>query len=494
MTNHHRICRGDACVARAVRAACVAVLIAALGCSLNPATGERQFVIISEQQEIAMGREADVGIQQQMGLYPDEDLQHYVQELGGELAAGSEKPDLPWTFRVLDDPIVNAFALPGGYIYVTRGILTHFNSEAELASVLGHEIGHVTGRHGAERMSTAQIATLGLGVAAIASEDFRPYAGLASQGLGLLFLKFGRDDERQADELGLRYMTRGNYDPNEMPRVFETLGRVSAAHGGGRIPAWLSTHPDPGNRAARIAEQTRALPPEQQQGKINRDSYLARLEGMPFGQNPREGYVIGSAFYHPDLAFQLTFPEGWKVVNQRQTVGGISPDQDALVVLTLAEEGDADEGFQKFFSQEGLERGQSWRRSFYYFRTVPPETQQQQQQQKLQGLVGFVSHGGQLFRLLSYTSDDKWPGYGRPLQQSLASFKRLTDRRYLDVEPKRVRLVKIDRAMTLEEFNRRYPSTVDLAELAIVNGVGEGARFEAGRNVKRIVGGKLPTS
>ncbi len=470
----------------------LAALLAALGCSVNPATGERQFVIISEQQEIAMGREADVGIQQQMGLYPDEEMQRYIQELGADLASRSEKPDLPWTFRVLDDPIVNAFALPGGFIYVTRGILSHFNSEAELASVLGHEIGHVTGRHGAERMSTAQVASLGLGVAAIASEDFRPYAGLASQGLGLLFLKFGRDDERQADDLGLRYMVRGNFDPNQMPGVFRTLGRVSAAQGGGRIPAWLSTHPDPGNRATRIAEQTRALPPEQQQGTINRDGYLARLEGMTFGQNPREGYAIGNAFYHPDLAFQLTFPEGWKVINQRQAVYALSPNQDAVVVLTLASEGSADEGFQNFFSQEGLERGQSWRRSFYYFRTQPPEGQQQQR--RIQGLVGFKTHGGQLYRLLSYTPDDKWQGYGRPLQQSVASFRRLSDRKYLDVEPKRVRLINLDRAMTLAEFNRRYPSTVDLAELAIVNGVEEDTRLEAGRKMKRIVGGKLPTS
>jgi predicted Zn-dependent protease len=469
-----------------------AALIASLGCSVNPATGERQFVLIGEQQEIAMGREADVGIQQQMGLYPDEDVQRYVERLGKDMASRSERPDLPWTFRVLDDPIVNAFALPGGYVYVTRGILTHFNSEAELASVLGHEIGHVTGRHGAERMSTAQIASLGLGVAAIASEDFRPYAGVASTGLGLLFLKFGRDDERQADDLGLRYMTYANYDPNEMPGVFRTLERVSATQGGGRIPAWLSTHPDPGNRAVRIAEQTRALPPDQQHGTVNRDAYLAQLEGMTFGQNPREGYVVGSTFYHPGLAFQLTFPDGWKVVNQRQAVYALSPGEDAAVVLSLAEQGNPDQGFQAFFGQQGLERGQSWRRSFYYFRTVPPETQQQAQ--KYQGLVGFQSHGDQLLRLLSYTADSRWTGYSRTLQESLASFRRLTDRRYLDVQPKRVQVIALDRAMTLEEFNRRYPSTVDLRELAILNGVDEGTRLEAGRKVKRIVGGELPTS
>ncbi len=468
-----------------------------LGCSVNPATGQRQLVLMGEQQEIAIGQENDQAIVAQMGLYGDEELQTYIQDLGASLAARSERPELPWTFRVLDDPIVNAFALPGGYIYVTRGILTHFNSEAELASVLGHEIGHVTGRHGVERMSKAQLAGIGLMVGTVAAGDkYRGLADLAGQGLGLLFLKFSRDDERQADDLGLRYMTRGQYDPTEMPKVFNTLGRVSAAQGAGRIPGWLSTHPDPGNRAVRISEQISALPAESQSGRVNRGTYLARLESMTFGANPREGYAIGSAFYHPDLQFRLDFPEGWKVVNQRQAVGAISPQEDAVVVLTLAQEGSANEAFDTFFSQEGLERGDPWRRSFRYFRTVPPDPQpgQQQQQQRILGLVGFVDHGGQLFRLLSYTADERWQGYGRPMQGSLASFRNLTDRRYIDVEPKRVRVVKLDRAMTLGEFDRRYPSTVDLQALAILNGVAEDEQLEAGRLVKRVVGGELPQS
>ncbi len=467
-----------------------------LGCSVNPATGQRQLVLVGEQQEIAIGKENDQAIVAQMGLYGDDELQTYIQNLGASLAARSERPDLPWTFRVLDDPIVNAFALPGGYIYLTRGILTHFNSEAELASVIGHEIGHVTGRHGVERMSKAQLAGIGLMVGTIAAGDkYRGLADLAGQGLGLLFLKFSRDDERQADDLGLRYMTRGKYDPSEMPNVFNTLGRVSAAQGAGRIPGWLSTHPDPGNRATRISEQIGGLPAEAQSGMVNRDTYLARLESMTFGADPREGYAIGSAFYHPDMQFRLDFPEGWKVVNQRQAVGAISPQEDALVVLTLAQEGSASEAFNAFFSQEGLERGDSWRRSFRYFRTVPPEAQPgQQEQQQILGLVGFVDHGGQLFRLLSYTSDERWQGYGRTLQGALASFRNLTDRRYLDVEAARVRVVKLDRAMTLGEFQRRYPSTVDLQALAILNGVAEDGRLEAGRLVKRVVGGELPKS
>ncbi len=464
--------------------------VLASGCSVNPATGERQLILLSESQEIAIGKQNDQQIVQQMGLYQDDEWQSYIQELGSNLAKRSERPDLPWTFRVIDDPIVNAFALPGGYIYVTRGILSHFNSEAELVSVLGHEIGHVTGRHGAERMSKAQLATVGIGVAAIASEDFRQYAGLAQQGLGLLFLKFSRDDEREADDLGLRYLVRGQYNPYEMPKVFQTLDRVSASAGGGRVPGWLATHPAPANRAARISEQVAQLADEQQSGTIERDRYLSRLENVTFGTNPREGYSIGGTFYHPDMAFALDFPEGWQIVNQRQAVGALSPQKDAIVVLTLASESSPDAAMQAFFNQQGIERGDAWRNAFRYFRTQP----QQEGAQRMVGLVGFMPHQGQLFQLMSYTGDDHWTGHRQTLQGSLATFRKLTQRRYLDVEPAHVKVVKLARDSTLEEFNRRYPSSIELDKLAILNGVTASQRLPAGTLVKQVTGGKLPDS
>ncbi len=460
------------------------------GCSVNPATGQRQLSLIGEQGEINMGREADQQISAQMGLYPDEGWQTYIQELGAEIAATSERPQLPWTFRVIDDPIVNAFALPGGFIYVTRGILTHFNSEAELASVLGHEIGHVTGRHGVEQQSKAQIAGIGLAVgAAVAGPQYGGLVDAAGQGLGLLFLKFGRDHEREADDLGLRYMTRDGFCPDEMPKVFRTLERVSAAQGAGRVPGWLSTHPDPGNRATRISQQIAALPPDPDRTKINREAYLEKLGNMTYGSDPREGYAVGNTFYHPEMTFQLSFPEGWKIINQRQLVAAVSPGQDAVVVLTQASEGSPEEAHRAFFSQQNIERGESWRSGFNYFRT-PVNAQQR----RAVGLAGHFNYGGQVFRLYTYTSDDKWQPYGRSMEGSVGSFKRLTQRRYLDVEPAKVEIVQLDRAMTLAEFDRRHPSSIELAKLAIVNGVAEDARLERGMHVKRIVGGELPDS
>lgn len=457
-------------------------------CSVNPATGQRQLALMSEAQEIQLGREADGEISAQMGLYPDEELQRYVQDLGLKLARTSERPNLPWQFRVVDDPVVNAFALPGGFIYVTRGILSHLNSEAELVGVLGHEIGHVTGRHGVEQMSKAQLAQVGLIATAVAWEDFRPYAQYASAGLGLLFLKFGRDDERQADDLGLRYLARNAYEPDEMPKVFRTLDRVSNG-AGGRVPNWLSTHPAPEDRVQRLTQAIATLPPESQQGAVNREPYLQRLDGLVFGDNPREGFFKDNTFYHPGMAFQLSFPAGWKTQNQKQAVVAVSPTEDAAVVLSLAGAESPEAAEQGFFQQQGIERGSLWQQGFYNFRRMPA---QGTQEQELRGIVGFFEYGGSVFALRGFSLGERWQNHGRAVTDALASFQRLRDKRYLNVQPARVELVRLSSAMTLAEFQQRYPSSITLDRLAIVNGFDPQQRLEAGTSVKRVLGGQIP--
>jgi predicted Zn-dependent protease len=468
--------------------AIVGCLVLAVGCSINPATGKRQLTLISEQQEVALGLDEAKKAVAQYGRYSDDELQEYVSQLGLRLAAASERPDLPWGFTVVDDPVVNAFALPGGQIFVTRGILAHFNSEAELASVLGHEIGHVTGRHSVEQMSTAQLANLGLGVAMIASEDVRPYAGMAAQGLQLMFLKFSRDDESESDELGLRYMTNVGYDPSEMPKMFVTLDRISAAQGGGRIPVWASTHPNPDRREEITYERIGTLPPDKQSGTVNRDGYLRKIDGIVFGDDPRQGYFIGNRFYHPELEFQLAFPDGWQRMNTRQFVAAVSPEQDAIVQLTLGRGDSAAAAEREFFSSQAVERGAAWNDNFHNFQTVPS----QQRPTVVRGLIGFLELEGRVYQLVGYTRDDHWSTRQSVTQSSLASFGRLAGRRYLDVDPKRIELVELPERMTIATFHQRYPSTVDLEALAIANGVAADAVLERGTLVKRIVGGRLP--
>ncbi len=473
--------------ARRTRWAGISLLLIA-ACTMNPATGQRQLTLMSQAQEIQMGRQTHPEVLAAFGAYDDPEWQAYIQELGAKIAATSERPELDWTFTVLDDPVVNAMALPGGFIYVNRGILANFNSEAELASVLGHEIGHVTARHSVEQMSRAQLAQLGLGVAAVASEEFRQYAGLASQGLGILFLKFGRDDENQSDALGLRYMVRSGYDPHQMPKVFQTLDRVSQSQGMRGNPEWMSTHPDPGNRVQNIAARISQLPPEQRQGTVGRESYMERINGMVYGNDPRQGYTIGQTYYHPVLAFKVEFPDQWQIINQRQAVGALSPNRDAAVVLTLSDKDSPRAAFEAFFAQQGVQRGSNQGRNLFTFRAFDPQTGVS----KADGLIGFVEHNGQVYQLMGYTAAETWRSYAGNMQRSLASFADVTQRRYLEVEPKKIDVVTLKSSMTLTEFARRYKTSAEVSELAILNGVDPDTTLEKGTLVKRIVGGELP--
>jgi len=471
------------------------VLLAGLsagGCATNPATGARQIMLVSESQEIAMGRDYDRQVVATIGLYPDSGLQRYLQQFGRRLAATSERPNLPWTFRVVDDPVVNAFALPGGFIYVTRGILGHLNSEAELAGVVGHEIGHVTARHSVSQMSKQQLAQLGLAVGAIASPELGRYAGLASQALGVLFLKYSRDNESQADELGLRYLRRGAYDPRELPHVFEMLTRVSQAQGGGRVPEWLATHPNPENRRGRIEQDIAALPQTFTGTAVNRDSYLRRLDGLVFGTNPREGYFRGSEFFHPELRFRITFPEGWTTSNQKQAVGATSPGQDARVELSLAKEASADEGVRAFLGQQGTTGGDPTRASIGGLPAVSASFAVATDDGTLRGTVVCVEHGHAVYRIAGYAVATRWPDYQGTVERALQSFRPLTDPAALGVQPQRLDIVTLDRRTTIVELARQRSSPVSPATLALLNQVEPETPLEPGRLVKWVVGPPLP--
>jgi predicted Zn-dependent protease len=469
-------------------AAAVAAMIA---CATNPATGKKQLMLVSEAQEIAMGKEADQEAVAAYGLYADPKVQAYVNALGQRLAAKSERPSLPWSFKVVDDPAVNAFALPGGYIYVTRGIMAHLRSEAELVAVVGHEIGHVTGRHSASQMSKQQLAMGGLVLGMAVVPELQRFGGLAQQGLGLLFLKFGRDDENQADELGLRYMTRVDYDPREMLEVFGVLDGVTRAEGGGaRMPDWLSTHPSPGNRLARIQGQIAATGVSGT--VVRRAEYLRRLDGMVFGENPREGFFRENAFYHPDLRFQLSFPRGFQTQNQKQAVVGVSEAQDAMIALTLAAGASAEEAARQFFSQQGVQAGRSGRDTIGGLPAYTAFFEAATEQGVLRGEVSFVSYDGKIYRILAYTPAARFSAYQNAFDAAIRSFSRLTDSRYLNVQPKRLELVNPDRQMGLPEFGRVYPSTVELGTIGLINGIGANQMFPRGELAKRVVGGLLP--
>jgi predicted Zn-dependent protease len=447
--------------------------------------------LISESQEIEMGRAYSEEVEASMTVYGDAELQRYVERVGLGLAAVSERPTLPWSFKVIDDGAVNAFALPGGFLYLTRGILTHFNSEAELAAVLGHEIGHVTARHSVEQLSRAQLGSLVLGVGSIVSEDVRRFGGLAQAGLALAFLSYGREDEHQADMLGVRYALRDRYDPREAVAVHEMLGRQTTARGGSGVPNWLSTHPSSADRIQRLQAQVDTIPAAALAGtRIGHDDLLAQVDGVEFGVNPRHGFFRNDRFYHADLAFEMQFPSGWETANLTNAVVAQSPQDDAIIELTLTTGGHA-AAAQAFFAQTGVRRGNVATSSIHGFPATTGEFRVGTDRGPLEGAVTFLDYGGRTYRILGYTVENRLSTYRGAFSAAAGSFDRLTDPSILSVQPLRIDLLTVQRSTTIAAMAaaRRAPITAD--ELAILNGLELNETIEPGTTIKWVVG-ELP--
>jgi predicted Zn-dependent protease len=457
------------------------LLLLLVGCATNPATGERQLILISEAQEIQMGLQQDEALVESGAVVDAPELTAYIDEIGKRMAAATERPDLPWSFRVMDDGIVNAFAMPGGFIYFTRGILAHLTSEAQLATVMGHEIGHVTARHSAEQLSRMQVAQVGYGVAGILAPD---YAGLLGLPLQLLFLSYSRSDESQSDELGLRYMTRLNYDPRPAPAVFEMLGRASG--GGDRIPEWQSTHPDPDRRAAelRAAISEMTIPADARLGQVE---YTQRLDGLMFGPNPREGFFRGDEFLHPDLAFRIVFPSGWSKENGRVAVQAMAPQEDALVAVTHGQADTPEASAEAFLSQEAVSGSRPRGVRVGGFEGVATDFAIVDGSQRLVGRGLWVLTDDTVLFFVGLSTELRWDGYANTIDASLGSIGRVTDRAVLDVQPDRLDVVVLPRAMTAAQFVERYPTVVDLDTIVLINQWYEGASLPAGTAVKRVV-------
>jgi predicted Zn-dependent protease len=461
------------------------ISLLAAACATNPATGKSEISLVSESQEIEMGKQGAQETLASMPLVADSNVQRYVRRVAMELVGVAERPNLPWNFYVLDDAAVNAFAYPGGFIFITRGILTHMNSEAELAGVLGHEIGHVTARHTASQMTKQQLAQIGLVAGSVLSSTVASMAGAASQGLGMLFMKFGRDAEYQADELGFRYMTKDGYDPRAMSSMFQMLQRQSAMGGQGRLPEWQSTHPDPENRVAKNDQRVGTFQASTGTLKVNRDPFLQVIDGLTFGEDPRQGYFENNVFYHPNFKLKFTFPQGWKTQNLPASVIGASPEQDAVVRLGIGK-GSPQQALQQFMGQQGIQAGRASTNPINGLPAATSEFSAQTEQGQVSGIISYVQHSGQTFQVLAYTTAQKYQGYVNSLLGSVQSMSQLTEASKLNVQPVRIDIVKISKDMTIDAFNRDYPSRLPLEYVAIINGVEPGALLKAGTSVKQV--------
>ena len=316
------------------------------GCAQNPVSGKNDFVTMSEDSEISVGRENHPKIMAEYGRYEDEALQRYVQSVGERLAAVSHRKELIYRFTVLDSPVINAFSLPGGYIYITRGLMAYLNSEAELAAVLGHEIGHVTARHGVRQQSAAQAANIGYVLGTILVPELR---GVGSQDLfnmlgGALLSGYGREHELESDGLGAEYLARAGYDPKAMLDVIRvlknqaTFAAMEAKRQGKQPRAYhgvFATHPDNDTRLQSVVgAANRYVVPNAQ---LKRDVYFDTINGMSFGDSPRQGVRSGRHFYHADMGFAVSFPEGWRINNLPARLQAVADGGKAFIEMTAAD-------------------------------------------------------------------------------------------------------------------------------------------------------------
>ena len=481
-------------VLRVVPAAVLALAALLAGCATNPVTGRREFSLVSAGQEDRIGREGYAAVLAEYGTYSDSSIQRYVNDVGQKLARVSHLPDLDWHFTVIDDPAVNAFAMPGGYIYVTRGILAHLNSEAQLAGVLGHEIGHVTHRHSAEQLTRQQISGLGLGVASLLSPMVSRYGELAQQALGLMFLKFSRTHETEADELGVDYATRAGYEPDAIPSTYAMLKRVGE-RGGQRLPGFLSTHPDPGDRGVRTAELARAARAGKTGLVTRRPEYVRRLEGMVFGADPRQGYFESDDFYHPGLGFALTFPAGWTRENARTAVTAVAPEHRAGLQLTLADAGDlAPAAFVTRLAGSGRIAGS--RGGSETIAGLPAWVGRvtvagEGGAERVLAAAFIRQSPGRLFQILGRTGQPDDADFARVLA-SARSFRALTDPARLAPSPERVRVTSVAAAGAFSSLVATQGAQgLDLEATAILNNCFATDALTSGELIKTVTPAKV---
>lgn len=484
-----------------------AVLVFALvasSCSIqkNPVTGTKRAFGYSWQEEIDLGRQNDPQIVAQFGLYDEESLSSYVTEIGERMleeshlrreGAEGQWKNTEFTFRLLDSPVINAFALPGGYVYFTRGILAHFNNEAQFAVVMGHEIGHVAARHASQRalqQTLGQVAVVG---GSVLGQELLGLPGeslmnMSSQAAQLLFLSYSREHERESDRLGVEYAARLGYEASEGSALFTTLKRVSQK-AGQRVPEFVSTHPDPGEREKQIPEMAQEWEAEgYAQSEINQDRYMELIDGIVFGENPRQGFQNEESFVHPDLAFRWAIPDGWQLFNEPSRVVMVSPEERAVSMMSLASEAGSPRSLvESFLQSEGIttvEQGDANRddgRDAWY--AIADATLQDGTEARLR--LDALEHDGMVLQFLSYTVRSEFDDWSAQMASIASTFEDLEDPDLLNVQPVRLNVFKADRSGTLESFlPDPLPMEIEPEDVAILNQMELETRIEAGDWVK----------
>ena len=471
---------------------CCALACAVLGgCAINPVTGRSELMLLSEQEERQLGFQTEQSVVEEYGVYDNPSLQRYVQGVAMPLARVSHRPTLDWQFQVMDSPVVNAFAAPGGYIFVTRGLLAAVNDEAELAGVLAHEIGHVTARHSARNYSQSLLAGLGVQLGTALAGSYGNLVGpLLEVGTGMLFLKYSRDDERQADALGVEYAAKGGYDTNRMADFFVTLQSQETLEGGGGggLPEWFSTHPSPVDREAAVRAQTAAwrakLPG--QSFRVNRDAYLDRIDGLIYGEDPRRGFREGEFFYLPQEQVQFRVPAQWEFKREGQQVQMSLPQQAGMVLFTFAK-GTLEAQSREFTTQIKAQVLQSTDHVGNGLRVRRMVSAVADGQKQARVVSHFIQKGEQVFAFHGLASEANFARQMANLEQPAASFAVISDPAKLNRQPRRLVVRQVARATSFEELLRIEKVDAKLwPRIAWMNELPLSASLAVGQRVKLI--------
>ena len=474
-------------------------------CAVNPVTGKKQLSFMSSSQEETLGAQSDKGIVAEYGLVDDSELAAYVNKLGQSIVKVSHIPEEDFEFRVLDDDVVNAFALPGGYVYITRGILAYLNDEAALVGVMGHEVGHVAARHSAQRYTKQVLVGVGLGLGSALSETLAKYSQTTGAAAQLLLLKYSRDDENQADELGVEYGTKLGYNTVEMAKFFHTLDLLTGDGAG--LPGWASTHPDPGDRTEHVTKLTRQWQAKSS-GPFHTDheGFVRRLEGLVFGPDPRQGYVREKLFIHPGLGLHFPVPKGWKLMNSASQVQMGSSDGKAAIFFSVeappigdvqatandpgaagASRVDPEANARVFSQRAGLEVLTRQQTTIDGHPALVQKGRISNEKSTMMIESTFISWQNQICVFHALSEAQNFNDFHRIFTNVAMGFAKERDPERLAVRPVTLHLIKTSRRAPFSEQVAAWPppsETVEPTSLALLNGMGPNDLVPTGTSLK----------
>ena len=446
-------------------------------------------VTLSPSEERRLGQDEAQEVEETVGLVQDPALLDYVRQVAGRLTQAAETPGVAWRFNVADDAEPNAFALPGGWVYVTRGALVLLNREDELAGVLGHEMAHVLERHAARRVAVATPFAVLFGLPASILSTVSPTLGGIVGGTGELasgavLAPYSREQERDADRRGIELAARAGYDPTGLAGFLRTLEREEALEVGrepGR-PRFFSTHPTTPERVGNVEAAARSLKraPDARVA-ATRAAFLAHLDGLLIGNNPAYGVFLGSLFLHPDVDIAFEMPAGWKTVNGPTAAGAVAPGGDAVVLLTMVGPGeDPVAGARK----EGLSEAQAKRLQRGRMGALQTARLVVDTRDGNRAALTWIAHRGHIFRVTGMTRIGDWERYGPGFERTAASFRALRPADRERVVESRLRIRRAAAGETVAQVLARGGGTWNAARLAVANGTTVDAPLEAGWPVK----------